>query len=114
MPPAYTVTPRAASPLAKDCVFVVRVLRKSLYLRDRAQATRASMAGGGESQLGPRIGVLIVHGIGEQNRFDTAAALTRSLAITLKARCHSISVVDRTGALSSAELACPSEDSNNC
>lgn len=61
-----------------------------------------------------RIGLLVVHGIGEQKRFETAAAMTRSLTETLKARGLAVAVTDRSGALSTGELACPSEQADDC
>ena len=59
-----------------------------------------------------RIGVLVVHGIGEQKRFETAAALARSLAGTLAARDrpHGFSLIDRTRERTVEELALPSKD----
>lgn len=62
-----------------------------------------------------RVGLLVVHGIGEQKRFETAAALARSLAGTLAARDHppKFSLIDRSGARLPGELACPSADASD-
>jgi hypothetical protein len=55
---------------------------------------------------------LVVHGIGEQERFATAAALARSLAGTLGARDKAprFSLIDRTSQQTVDQLACPSAD----
>ncbi len=57
-----------------------------------------------------RVGLLVVHGIGVQKRFETAAALARALAGTLAARDKPprFLLIDRTGQRSEKELALPS------
>ncbi len=57
-----------------------------------------------------RIGLLIVHGIGDQQRFETASGLTRAIAGALAAQKSPPRFVvnDRTAARTPEELACPS------
>jgi hypothetical protein len=59
-----------------------------------------------------RVGLLVVHGIGQQQRFETAEALARSLGGTLAARdpAPRLHMIDRTGDRKPEELACPSAD----
>ena len=67
-----------------------------------------------------RVGLLVVHGIGQQQRFETAAALTRALAGTLGARelqraldgagATNFDIFDRTSERTAEELDCPSPD----
>ena len=57
-----------------------------------------------------RIGLLVVHGIGQQQRFETAAALARSLAGPLVTRDKTapFALLDRSDARAAEELDCPS------
>ena len=69
-------------------------------------------------QPAQHVGLLVVHGIGQQVRFETAAALARSLGGTLGARelaralagggAATFDVIDRTADREAAELDCPS------
>ena len=72
----------------------------------------ACMTGGTSSSNVRRVGLLVAHGIGEQKRFETASALARSLAGTLTTRdkAPKFSLIDRSGARTTGELACPSPD----
>ena len=69
------------------------------------------------------VGLLVVHGIGQQQRFETAAALTRALAGTLGARelaralagegASTFDVIDRTADRKTGELDCPSPEASD-
>jgi hypothetical protein len=68
------------------------------------------MTGQTSSSHAHRVGLLVVHGIGEKKRFETADALARSLAGTLAARDKAprFALIDRTSQRTAEELVCPS------
>jgi hypothetical protein len=57
-------------------------------------------------------GLLIVHGIGEQKRFDTLRGIARSILASIKARDESVrfSVIDRTAQSDDMPMTCPRID----
>jgi hypothetical protein len=62
--------------------------------------------------MSQNVGLLIVHGIGEQQRFESARQIARSVLAGLQARSDGahFSLIDRSSSFDTIPLACPRVD----